>query len=204
MNRKLMSNSFFQLPLPTAPSTLQQAQRQDAALDVLNTCSLPQLLDLDNRPTFVLNMDQYSKGSRMPIMPVFCNAALREQEQLLSKVIGTSPSDSGPTSGGATHDEFRIWATIVSRFNDSRDIFPITIEFENLIWVGVSIHPNWRLISAHKPFQNGDIPEGDPLSASAPRLEKEGHSDPSADKARALASAEAIPTRDVVEDVQQP
>ena len=199
-----MSSSFFQLPLPTAPSTLHQAQRHDAALDILNTCTLPQLLDLDGRPTFVLNMDEYSKGCRNPIRPIFCNAALREQHQLLEKVIGTSPSHGDSLDGGATHDEFRIWTTILSRFNDSRDIFPITIEFENFLWLGVSIFPNWRIISAHKLFQNEDIPEGDPLSASAPRLEKEGHGDLTADVAKSLASAEAIPTREIVEDVQQP
>ena len=199
-----MSSPFFQLPLPTAPSTLHQAQRQDAALDVLNTCTLPQLLDLDDRPTFVLNMDEYSKGCRIPIRPIFCNAALREQHQLLDKVIGTSPSDRDSADGGATHDEFRIWATILSIFNDSRDIFPITIEFESLLWFAVTIHPNWRLISAHKLFHNEDIPEGDPLSASAPRLEKEEHGDLTADVAKSLASAEAIPTREIIEDVQQP
>jgi hypothetical protein len=199
-----MSSSFFQLPLPTAPSFLQQAQRQDAALDVLNTCTLPQLLDLDSRPTFVLNMVEYSKGSRLPVRPLFCNAALREQEQWLDKIAGVSQSDHESAYGGATHDEFRIWATIVSRFNDSRDIYPITIEFGNLLWAGVSIYPNWRLISAHKIFRDQDIPEGDPLCASAPRLEKEGQSDLTADAAKALASAEAIPTRDIIEDVQQP
>ncbi|KAF2820468.1 hypothetical protein CC86DRAFT_332913 [Ophiobolus disseminans] len=199
-----MGSSFFQLPLPTTPSILQQAQQQDSALDVLNTCSLPQLLELDNRPTFVLNMDEYSKGSRIPIRPVFCNAAMREQEQLLSKVTVASLSDSDHTCGGATHDEFRIWATIVSRFNDSRDLYPITIEFENLLWVGFSIHPNWRLISAHTIFQNQDVPEKNPLCASAPRLEKEGYGDQNDDAAKALASAEAIPTREIIGDVQQP
>jgi hypothetical protein len=199
-----MSSSFFQLPLPTAPSFLQQAQRHDAALDVLNTCTLPQLLDLDSRPTFVLNMDEYSKGSRLPIRPIFCNAALREQEQLLDKIAGVLQSEHDPACGGATHDEFRIWATIVSRFNDSRDIYPITIEFGNLLWAGVSIYPNWRLISAHKIFRDQDIPERDPLCTSAPRLEQEGHSDLTADAAKALASAEAIPTRDIIGDVQEP
>jgi hypothetical protein len=199
-----MGSSFFQLPLPTAPSALHQVQRQDAAFDVLNTCTLPQLLDLDSRPTFLLNMDDYAKGSRVPIRPIFCNTALKEREQLFEKVTGASPSDHDSTGTGASHDEFRIWATVVSKFNDSRDLFPITIEFENLLWMGFSIHPNWRLISAHAIFQNEDIPQGDPLSASAPRLEQEGRVNLTADTSKALASAEAIPTREIIEDVQQP
>ncbi|KAG9193014.1 hypothetical protein G6011_03049 [Alternaria panax] len=199
-----MGSSFFQLPLPTAPSILHQAQQQDAAFDTLNTSTLPQLLDLDNRPTFLLNMDNYAKGSRIPVRPIFCNAALKKRGQLLEKVIGSSSSDHGSTSIGASHDEFRVWATIVSRFNDSRDLYPITIEFESLLWLGVSIHPNWRLISAHTVFKNEDVPGGDPSYASAPRLENEGHGDLTADAAKALASAEAIPTREIIEDVQQP
>ncbi|CAG5161706.1 uncharacterized protein ALTATR162_LOCUS6078 [Alternaria atra] len=199
-----MGSSFFQLPLPTAPSALRQAQRQGAALDILNTRTLPQLLDLDDRPTFLLNMDDYAKGSRVPIQPIFCNAALKEREQLLEKIMGTSPGDHDSAGVGASHDEFRVWATIDSRFNDSRDLFPITIQFEKLLWLGISLRPNWRLISAHTIFKNEDVPEGDPLCASAPRLEKEGHNDLTADEAKALASAEAIPTREIIKDVQQP
>ncbi|KAL1798910.1 hypothetical protein ACET3X_002947 [Alternaria dauci] len=149
-------------------------------------------------------MDDYAKGNRLPIQPVFCNAALKEQEQLLEQIIGTSQSYHNSTGTGASHDEFRIWATYLSRFNDSRDLFPITIEFENWLWLGVSIYPNWRMISAHTLFKDEDVSEADPLCASTPRLEKEGHSDMTADVAKALASAEAIPTREIIEDVQRP
>ncbi|CAN9205051.1 unnamed protein product [Alternaria sp. RS040] len=200
-----MGSSFLQLPLPTAPSTLRQDQRRDAALGLLNTCTLPRLLDLDNRPIFMLNTDDYAKGSRIPIQPVFCNAALREREQLLEQIIGTPSSFHDSAGTGASHDEFRIWATNLRRFNDSRDLFPITIEFENWLWLGISIHPNWRLISGHTLFKDEDVSGGDQLCASAPRRQKETHTgDLPGDVAKALASAEAIPTREIIEDVQEP
>ncbi|PZC99146.1 BaeS, Signal transduction histidine kinase [Pyrenophora tritici-repentis] len=200
-----MGSSFLSLPSPPPPiSEIHKAQRKDAALDILHTSSLAQLLDQDNRPTFVLNMDDYAKGSGVPIQPILCNAALMEQEQLLSKITNAPPGEPDSRNGGATHEEFRIWATVISRFEDSRDIFPITIEYQNLIWLGICIHPNWRIISAHAIFHNKDIPQGDPLSASAPRLEREGNGELTNDMRKALASAEAIPTHEIIKDVQQP
>jgi hypothetical protein len=153
----------------------------------------------------MLNTDDYAKESQIPIQPVFCNAALREREQLLEQIIGTSSRFHDSTGTGASHDEFRIWATNLSRFNDSRDLFPITIEFENWLWLGISIYPNWRLISGHTLFKDEDISEGDQLCASVPRLKKERYTgDLPGDVAKALASAEAIPTREIIEDVQEP
>jgi len=189
---------------PTPASEIQEAQRKDAALDILHTSSLSQLLNLDSRPTFVLNMNDYAKGSSVPIQPIFCNTALLEQEQLLSKITNAPPDDPDSRNGGATYEEFRIWATVISKFYDSRDIFPITIEYQNLIWLGICIHPNWRIISAHSIFHNEDIPQGDPLSASAPRIEQEGHGELTNDTKKALSSAETIPTREIIQDVQQP
>ncbi|CAA9961490.1 Aerobic respiration control sensor protein arcB [Pyrenophora teres f. maculata] len=200
-----MGNSFLGLPSPP-PSTSEthEAQRKEAALEILHTSSLAQLLDQDNRPTFVLNMDDYAKGSGVPIQPIFYNTALMEQEQLLCKITKAPADDPNSRSGGATHEEFRIWATVISRFSDSRDIFPITIEYQDFLWLGICIHPKWRIISAHAIFYNKDIPQGDPLSASAPRLEREGHGELTDDMKKALASAEAIPTHEIIKDVQQP
>ncbi|KAF5851903.1 hypothetical protein GGP41_000640 [Bipolaris sorokiniana] len=88
-----MDSQVPENPPRTAPPVRPKKDRQDGALNRLNTSSLPQLLDMDNRPTFVLDMENYVYGNQLVVRPIFCNAALRMQEQLFLKVIGSARED---------------------------------------------------------------------------------------------------------------
>ncbi|KAF1835179.1 hypothetical protein BDW02DRAFT_638833 [Decorospora gaudefroyi] len=203
-----MGCSHSKLPTPySAPSDEGRNIGLDAAVVTrLNTCSLPQLLDQDERPTFVLNMDDYAKENGHPIRPMFCNKALREQEQLLDRVLTAPPHDPDPQSGNAKHEDFQTWATVISRYGDSRDIYPLTLQYNNLLWTAFSIYPNWRIISAHEVFQTLDPATIDPPSTSAPvseiRTTKSAYE--TEERSKVLASAAAIPTEEILPDVQQP
>ncbi|EUC33058.1 hypothetical protein COCCADRAFT_5343 [Bipolaris zeicola 26-R-13] len=198
-----MDSQVPENPLRTAPPVRPKKDRQDGALNRLNTSSLPQLLDMDNRPTFVLDMENRVHENQLTVRPIFCNAALKRQEQLFLKVIGSAREDPKDSDRGANYEEFRIWATTISTFRDSRDIFPLTIEYAKFIWTVFCIQPNWRVITGHPVFRNEDIPGGGPLSASAPESEKKWHGVRVRDDKKTSASAAAISTHDIVENVEQ-
>jgi hypothetical protein len=85
-----MDDPALDEPRKAAPSANPEKDQHDPTLERLHTSSLPQLLDMDSRPTFVLDTESYVKGRGLPIRPMFCNAALRKQEQLLNKINGTA------------------------------------------------------------------------------------------------------------------
>lgn len=199
-----MDSQVPENPPRTAPPVRPKKDRQDGALNRLNTSSLPQLLDMDNRPTFVLDMENYVYGNQLVVRPIFCNAALRMQEQLFLKVIGSAREDPEDSDRGANYEEFRKWATIISKFRDSRDIFPLTMEYAKFIWTVFCIQPNWKVITGHPVFRNEDIPGRGPLSASAPASEKKWYGVRVRDDKKALASAAATPKHDIVENTKQP
>ncbi|EMD90546.1 hypothetical protein COCHEDRAFT_79388 [Bipolaris maydis C5] len=199
-----MDSQVPENPTRTAPPVHPKKDRQDGPLNRLNTSSLPQLLDMDDRPTFVLNMENHVHGNQLAVRPIFCNAALRRQEQLFLKITGSTREDPEESDHGTNYEEFRIWATTTSKFRDSRDIFPLTIEYAKFIWTVFCILPNWRVITGHPVFRSEDIPGGGPLSASAPESQKKWHGVRVRDDKKALASAAAISIHEIVENVQQP
>ncbi|EUC45616.1 hypothetical protein COCMIDRAFT_95111 [Bipolaris oryzae ATCC 44560] len=199
-----MDSQVPENPLRTAPPVLPKKGRQDGALNRLDTSSLPQLLDMDNRPTFVLNIENHVCGNQLAVRPIFCNAALRRQEQLFLKVIGSAREDSEDSDRGATYEEFRKWATTIRKFRDSRDIFPLAIEYAKFVWTVFCIQPNWRVIAGHPVFRDEDIPGRGPLWTSAPESEKKWRGVRVRDDKQGLASAAAIPTHGILENAQNP
>jgi hypothetical protein len=95
---------------------------------------------------------------------------------------------------------------VLSKYGDSRDIYPVTLRYADLLWNCVSIYPRWRIISAHKTYEHSDPLAGDPLSVSSPPNEREKSKDEydAEDISNRLASAAAIPTHEILSNVQQP
>ncbi|KAF7562145.1 hypothetical protein G7046_g1987 [Stylonectria norvegica] len=140
------------------------------ALDELSKLGFRDILDADSRPTFVIDLDPDEDSHSAPglkvIHPVFCNAALRLHERLLDAV---SRNDTTNFSNGevdtTSYMAFSSWATGWTKQDDSKDIFPLSFLFKDLLWTGSTISKRWRLISGNRAWR-ADIPLRD-LSSSA-------------------------------------
>jgi hypothetical protein len=169
-----MASTPLDLPSPdatTPPLDSPHSELQYEAFNELDQLSLKEILDQDSRPTFVIDLDpDYPVGST--IQPIFCNAALRVHDQLLDNITGVADADLADKSpdGTTTYDDFRTWATGVSRHNKSKDVFPLTLHYQALLWTGSTIRQRWRLISGNALFQISDIPKGNLQSASSSKV----------------------------------
>lgn len=121
--------------LPVTPSEgahplVEASALEVAALQDLDSLSLKEILDEDSRPTFIVDLDPDFVNESAVIQPVFCNAALKLHSRLLDSI--TEPSDNDQDSGSlaATYPDFRNWVTGISKFNNSKDIFPLTLLFQ--------------------------------------------------------------------------
>ncbi|KAK4180903.1 hypothetical protein QBC36DRAFT_319342 [Triangularia setosa] len=151
-------------------------------LDLLE--SIKEILDADSRPTFVLDLDPddplpitstNTTGSpparAKVLLPVFCNAALRLYERLYDGLIGLDaqglPPEQEPQD--ASFDDFKKWATGVTTHDDSKDVFPLSFLYGDLLWTGSTVRKRWRLISGNCLWRAAEVasPVGD-LSAGAP------------------------------------
>lgn len=147
--------------------------------DGLDALTIKEVLDADSRPTFVIDLDPDDPLCPVTktIAPVFCNNALRTHELLLDAVLGTASSDvtdtrvltqSGPNNENSiTHEEFKAWATGMTPHDDSKDVFPLSFTYKNLMWTGSTVRKRWRLISGNRLWRLDDEPSLD-LASGAP------------------------------------
>lgn len=161
-------------------------------LDGFDALAVREVLDADSRPTFVIDLDPDEPYSAVAasISPVFCNAALRTYERLLDAVLGYG-GDHEPVDGGIGDDQyetlegsrqrfprpnyeaFKRWATGVTTHDESKDVFPLSFIYKELLWTGSTIRKRWRLISGNRLWRaNGppmDLASGAPLEVSMGR-----------------------------------
>lgn len=152
---------------------------------VFGGLDIKEVLDADSRPTFVIDLDpdDPSPNATAAIDPVFCNTALRSHERLLDAVLGNKfnfgnfnelghprllQEDSQPDAEAtAAHQDFKAWATGVTTHDDSKDVYPLSFHYQNLLWIGSTVHKRWRLISGNRQWKAEDQPPLD-LSSGAP------------------------------------
>lgn len=49
-----------------------------------------------------------------------------------------------------THEAFKSWATGVTTHDDSKDVFPQSFLYADLLWTGSTVQKRWRLISGNR------------------------------------------------------
>lgn len=163
----------------------------EATPDGFEGLDIKEVLDADSRPTFVIDLDPDvapRNAADTAIDPVFCNAALKLHERLLDSVLQASNSASSaesvvsqevePTDGTGpapveapvTHEQFKAWATGVTTHDDSKDVFPLSFYFQDLLWTGSTVRKRWRLISGNRQWKAQDQPPLDLSSGCPPEV----------------------------------
>lgn len=150
---------------------IETSPMEEAAMKELDSLSLKEILDEDSRPTFILDLDPDFVNDNTVIQPVFCNAALKLHNRLLDSILEATEECIGNEPAAATYNEFLNWATGISRFNNSKDIFPLTLLYQGLLWTGSTIRQRWRIISGNALYRASDIPKSG-LSAAVPARPK--------------------------------
>ena len=158
-----MTGLFYQ-PMEQATETTGKGSMdldpdQVSSRKEFDSLSIIEILDQDSRPTFVIDLDpdeSITIGAKR-VSPIFCNSALRLHEKLLDVIIGNGSSNSDESSSSLSlYEEFCSWATGTTKFDDSKDVFPNTFMFFDLIWTGSTVRKRWRLISGN--LWSGGVP----------------------------------------------
>ncbi|KAK7998912.1 hypothetical protein PG991_014587 [Apiospora marii] len=168
---------------------------ESKSLHEFNACSITEVLEQDSRPTFVIDLDPDESvtigASR--ILPVFCNSALRLHEPLHDTILGKGAPDTQ-----RPYEEFSSWATGVTKFDDSRDVFPLSHLFHDMIWTGSTVRKRWRLISGNLyattvPVRDLSVVSGRSTEDQLGSQRKRKYSVDQTDRSSTLVSAMAKP-----------
>ncbi|KAL9110587.1 MAG: hypothetical protein Q9227_004945 [Pyrenula ochraceoflavens] len=121
----------------------------------LDALGIREILDADSRPTFIidLNPERNLYARAKGIRPVFCNAALCLHERLLDTILRDNSYEELDHQEKQVYQAFINWATSVTTHDDSRDVFPLTFHFAELLWTGSTVRKRWRLISGNSSWR---------------------------------------------------
>lgn len=133
---------------PPPPIHEHEGRHLQGPQDEFSAVNVVELLDQDSRPTFVIDLDPDEAIGATQIVPVFCNTALRLHERLLDAIVG-SRDGNGPDKDDDGYKAFSSWATGVTKFDDSKDVFPLSFMFFGMLWTGSTVRKRWRLISGN-------------------------------------------------------
>jgi len=136
-----------------------------------NEIGVGEVLDADSRPTFVIDLDPDEPiGDTRRIIPVFCNAALRLHERLSTAIFGDDPEALTNSGDGPTYEEFRNWTGGWTSHDDSKDIFPLSFLYADMLWTGSTVRRRWRIISGNRLWRAtgppGDLSSGAPMEVA--------------------------------------
>ncbi|KAL1869350.1 hypothetical protein Daus18300_005562 [Diaporthe australafricana] len=93
-------------------------------------------------------------------------AALPALPDLEPAQQGPDPGGSGSRMLGPIHEAFKHWVTGVTTHDDSKDVFPLSFMYHEMLWTGSTVRKRWRIISGNRLWR-ADVPVVD-LASGAP------------------------------------
>lgn len=116
----------------------------NAGLKLLEDVGICELLEQDERPTFLFDLANSANLQPGPLNIIFANQALRANEGLYSMVIGNAQNVDSPLS---TFPEFKTWAISFVKNNEAMVVSLPSFLFGGVRWECKTLRKRLRLIS---------------------------------------------------------
>ena len=122
---------------------------------ILNSIGIIELLEQDDRPTFIIDLGETSNYGPGPLRLVFSNSALRSYNGLEAIVSGTALEDASP--GPQTYLQFKSWLLSAAVDGESLDVCLPNFVHANMSWSCSTLRKRLRIISSTFPatFDSG-------------------------------------------------
>jgi hypothetical protein len=117
-------------------------------MQILGSVGIIELLEQDERPTFIIDVANPTNFSPGLLQIVFANAALRAYESLLDMVTGNADLDSPGIAVTNDFPEFKAWALSFVKNGESLDICLPSFSYGGVTWSCSTLRRRLRLISA--------------------------------------------------------
>ena len=141
--RTLSGNGF-----PGSPSRLKtpDGETKAASLRLLDQIGVAELLDHDDRPTFMIDLGNQSTLDPGPLKIVFANVSLRTSLGLFEMVKGNTDLNSPGLSATTAFNEFKHWVTSYVKNHEALDVNVPAFPYAGFIWNCSNLRKRMRLI----------------------------------------------------------
>ncbi|KAL8950424.1 MAG: hypothetical protein Q9222_003539 [Ikaeria aurantiellina] len=152
-------------------------QHDSQGFSILNQIGASELLDQDERPTFVVDLAEQANFEPGPIKVIFANLTLRASGNLYDRICGKSGQDSPGLAAATAFSDFKAWLTSYIRNHESLDIGLPSFFYLGITWSCSTLRKRLRLIRG-TPGSAAGSTVSNPPSVGFPTafwMSKDGH-----------------------------
>lgn len=122
--------------------------------NVLNSIGILELLEQDERPTFIVDLGERQNYGPGPLHLSFANMSLRSYDGMQALVSGLSPGDA--SSGAKSFLHFKSWLLSAAVQGESLNVCLPPFSFANMTWSCSTLRKRLRIISGafNSPLPN--------------------------------------------------
>lgn len=182
------SSGRSSLSLPSGPTSEEQGTPGN--LDALNQVGIVELLERDERPTFILDLHNQTNYRPGPLQVEFANSSLRAYSGLLDLIIGKFVEESPSLGSTVTFPEFKAWTTSFVKNNESLDVCLPSFLYGGIVWSCSTLRKRFRFISGGSAPGPGSI-NSNPPSIGTPGLSFTALSHPGVDRGKEMENTRA-------------
>ncbi|EME46562.1 hypothetical protein DOTSEDRAFT_70542 [Dothistroma septosporum NZE10] len=131
----------------SSPDTISNGARdgQSGMTGMLNSIGIIELLEQDERPTFIVNLGDSSNYGPGQLHLLFANLALKQYDSILGLVAGTSLDEPSPAP--KTFLQFKSWLLSAAINGESLNVCLPPISYANMTWSCSTLRKRLRIVS---------------------------------------------------------
>jgi PAS domain S-box-containing protein len=128
-------------------TNLPDIELDPAVLQLLDGVGVLELLKQDDRPTFIIDLENEANYNPGTLQILFTNASLRAYDSILDMVMGKADLDSPGVVVHNTFPEFKGWALSYVKNHESLDVVLPSFLYGGLTWTCSTLKKRLRVIS---------------------------------------------------------
>ena len=138
-----------------------------AGSQILEQVNVVEILEQDERPTFIIDLANPANFQPGPLNLVFANASLLAFDGLLDTVMGNLDVQSPSLAEATAFNEFKAWSTSYVRNSESLDVTLPSFFYGGATWTACSLKKRLRLLRGSSAPSTRPNPASVDLSASS-------------------------------------
>ena len=129
------------------------AVRQEDTMRVLSHVGISELLEQDERPTFIVDLKDNLNFGPGQLQVVFANSSLRTHTGMFEIISGRNEYDTISSEGlsGTTWIQFKAWLLSASNEGESLNVCLPSIKFAGILWSCATLRKRLRIVSGRYP-----------------------------------------------------
>ena len=146
------SGNSRSLPSHSSKSKSPETAEKSHETHGLDQLGILELLQQDERPTFVLDLTDQVNSEPGPLRIVFANASLRAAGPILDMITGRTGLESPGLTAATVFSDFKAWSMSYVKDHASLDVALPSFFFAGSTWTISSVKKRFRVIRASHVF----------------------------------------------------